>query len=62
MWNLVLSQAQFALVTELLEREQRHLLVEIRRTHAAAFRHELEHRLETVESILAGMAHSAAAH
>ena len=50
--QLALSEAQLDLILELLEGEQRELLVEIRHTDTADFRVGLKERLATVEMLL----------
>ncbi len=50
--QLALSAAQLDLILELLEGEQKELLVEIRHTDTANFRMGLKERLATVETVL----------
>ncbi|HUJ49393.1 MAG TPA: hypothetical protein VLW25_04315 [Bryobacteraceae bacterium] len=50
--QLALSEAQLNLILELLEGEQKELLVEIRHTDTANFRMGLKERLATVEAVL----------
>jgi len=50
--HLALSEAQLNLILELLEGEQKELLVEIRHTDTANFRVGLKERLATVEAVL----------
>jgi hypothetical protein len=50
--QLALSEAQLNLILELLEGEQKELLVEIRHTDTANFRMGLKERLATVEAAL----------
>ena len=50
--NLCLSDSELAVVIELLMREQRQLLVEIRHTDHAAYRHRLQERLVLIDSAL----------
>jgi len=52
MQQLALSAAQLDLILELLEGEQKELLVEIRHTDTATFRVGLKERLATVETVL----------
>jgi Trp operon repressor len=47
-----LSDAEWSLVVELLEREQNHLPIEIHHTTTRSFRDQLKKRLEIVESLL----------
>jgi hypothetical protein len=47
-----LSDAEWALVTELLEREQGELPAEIRHTRVSSVREELRRRLDTVRQLL----------
>jgi len=49
---LVLSGAQLNLIMELLESEQRELLVEVRHTDKASFRAGLKDRLKMVEELM----------
>jgi hypothetical protein len=51
--NLLFSDAERELICELIQREHRQLIVEIRHTDAAAFRHGLQDRLAILESTLA---------
>jgi len=53
--HLALSEAQLNLILELLEGEQKELLVEIRHTDTANFRVGLKERLATVEAVLLKM-------
>jgi len=48
----VLSAAEWALVTELLEQELRELPVEIRHTRSIAYHDELHSRLKMVHALL----------
>jgi len=50
--HLALSEAQLNLILELLEGEQKELLVEIRHTDTATFRVGLKERLATLEAVL----------
>ena len=50
--QLALSEAQLNLILELLEGEQKELLVEIRHTDTATFRVGLKERLATLEAVL----------
>ena len=50
--QLDLSDAELDLLLELLVREQRELLLEIRHTDTAKFRNGLRERLELVESLM----------
>jgi hypothetical protein len=50
--QLLLSDAQLSLLLELLEGEQKELLVEIRHTDTKTFRAGLKERLAQVESLL----------
>ncbi|HTS29556.1 MAG TPA: hypothetical protein VMH81_26985 [Bryobacteraceae bacterium] len=50
--DLKLSSEETALLAELLEAAHTKLLVEIRHTDHRAFRDELRHRLDMVESLL----------
>ena len=50
--NLSLTDSELDLVIELLTREQRQLLIEIRHTDHAAYRKKLQDRLVTVDSVL----------
>jgi hypothetical protein len=50
--QLALSEAQLDLILELLEGEQKELLVEIRHTDTADFRLGLKERLAMVEMLL----------
>jgi hypothetical protein len=47
-----LSEAEWALVTELLEHEHRELAVEIRHTRSSAFREELQQRRKMVHDLI----------
>jgi hypothetical protein len=47
-----LSEAEWALVIELLQREHDDLPVEIHHTRVAAFREELRHRQELVNGLM----------
>ncbi len=47
-----LSDAEWALVIELLQREHHDLPTEIHHTRVASYREELRHRYETVRSLL----------
>lgn len=49
----VLSETEWQLVAELLERERRELVPEIRRTDTGRYRHELMERLHTIEDLIA---------
>ncbi len=49
----VLSEAEWALIMELLDHERVKLLTEIRRTDTMAFRQGLRERLDMVDRILA---------
>jgi repressor of nif and glnA expression len=49
----VLSEAEWALVVELLERERGELPAEIHHTRTSALREQLRQRLEMVEGLLA---------
>jgi hypothetical protein len=49
------SPQDYAFLAEVLETEQRKLLVEIRHTRTAAFKKELDSRLRTVERLLASV-------
>jgi len=49
---LVLSDPQVNLILELLESEQRELLVEVRHTDNASFRAGLKERLKMVEDLI----------
>lgn len=51
--NLFFSEQECAVMAELLERERRQLLIEIRHTDTASYRQDLRDRLTTVESALA---------
>ena len=48
----ILSEAEWALIVELLQLEQRELPVEIRHAGGSKTREELHHRLEMVKSLL----------
>ena len=48
----VLSEAEWALLLEVLDHERVKLLTEIRRTDTMAFRQELRERLEMVDRIV----------
>jgi hypothetical protein len=50
--ELILVGQELELILELLEGEQKELLVEIRHTDTAEFRAGLKDRLETVESLI----------
>jgi hypothetical protein len=50
--DLTLSVAQLELLEELLQREQKQILIEIRHTDAAAYRENLRQRLATVDCLL----------
>lgn len=50
--QLILSGPQLDLILELLESEQKGLLVEIRHTDSRAFRAGLKERLAMVESLI----------
>lgn len=50
--HLALTEAQLNLILELLEWEQKELLVEIRHTDTAHFRVGLKERQATVEAVL----------
>ncbi len=50
--QLVLSEPEANLILELLESEQKELLLEIRHTDHADFRAGLRERLATVESLI----------
>ncbi|HTS51149.1 MAG TPA: hypothetical protein VMH05_24550 [Bryobacteraceae bacterium] len=50
--HLALSEAQLNLILELLEGEQKELLLEIRHTDTANFRVSLKERLATLEAVL----------
>jgi hypothetical protein len=50
--QLVVSGREINLILELLEREQKELLVEIRHTDHAAFRAGLRERLAMIESLI----------
>jgi hypothetical protein len=52
MLQLGLSEDELKLVVELLEREQKELLIEIRHTDTANFRTGLKERLATIEALL----------
>ena len=52
--HLVLSKPEIDLILELLESEQKELLVEIRHTDNKVFRAGLKERLEVVESLIRG--------
>jgi hypothetical protein len=47
-----LSDAEWDLLLELLERQQRELLVEIRHSDSGAFKQQLRLRLEMVNSLI----------
>jgi len=47
-----LSESELNLILELLESEQRELMVEIRHTDSAVFRHGLKDRLATVDGLI----------
>jgi hypothetical protein len=47
-----LTDAEWRLVTELLERERRQLPIEIHHTTARAYREQLRNRLQLVETLL----------
>ncbi len=47
-----LTEAEWALVTELLERELQELPVEIHHTRTSSFREDLRTRRETIRSLL----------
>jgi len=49
----VLSEPQWKLLLDLLNREHRQLLVEIRHTDTHAYREELQKRLRLLESTIA---------
>lgn len=53
--DLKLSDAEWDLINELLEAEQKQLLVEIRHTHAAAYKETLRLRLAAIEAMLERM-------
>jgi|WetSurMetagenome_2_1015567.scaffolds.fasta_scaffold958591_1 hypothetical protein len=55
-----LSDGEWALVTELLERERNELPVEIHHTDNANVRTELQHRAEMVRELLARLREPAA--
>lgn len=55
MAQLVLSEPQVSLLVELLEGEQKELLVEIRHTDTKTFRAGLKERLSEVESLIREM-------
>lgn len=57
----VLSEAEWALVVELLERERGELPAEIHHTRTSAVREELRRRLQMVESLLRRLRGEAAA-
>lgn len=50
--QLFISDPELELIIELLERDQRKLLVEIRHTDAHKFRDDLRARLKTIESLI----------
>jgi len=50
--QLALSDPQLSLIVELLEREHKELLVEIRHTDNAVFRAGLKERLAMVETLV----------
>lgn len=53
--QLMLTDAEWQLVVELLEREQRELPPEIHHTRTSSVRTELHERLETVQRLLQKM-------
>ena len=52
MHELTVSNAELGLLLELLECEQKELLVEIRHTDTRKFRNDLQARLAMVESLI----------
>ena len=50
--KLTLSEAQLDFVEELLRREQKQLLIEIRHTDAAAYREGLRQRLAVADTVM----------
>ena len=50
--DLTLSAVQLELLEELLQREQKQILIEIRHTDAAAYRENLRQRLAIVDVLL----------
>jgi len=50
--KLVLSDEEWEIVLDLLERERRELPAEVRHTDNRAYRHRLEERLDTVEDLI----------
>jgi len=52
MESLLLSGPQLDLILELLESEQKELLVEVRHTHNASFRAGLKERLKMVDELI----------
>lgn len=53
--DLTLSDSEWDLITELLESEHKQLLVEIRHTHAAAYKETLRIRMNAIEAMLERM-------
>jgi hypothetical protein len=47
-----LSDAEWSLITELLERERKQLPIEIHHTTGRAYREQLRNRLQLVETLL----------
>lgn len=61
MHSIELSETEWQLLVELLEREQNTLRVEIRHTDTTEFRERLRKRLKTGEELLVRMQGAAAA-